>query len=126
MDIKNMKYADIVAWCAQNHRIDWLKAKTAEKVEVKVYPTTIDENGKKVIDKSQEPTIELRPITFIQLKAAFIDTFMPEARPSKKAKKKPTMADYIATLPNDADLTDEAVAEILAELFGEYEADTEE
>jgi hypothetical protein len=109
---KDMTIEDIISWCKKHGEIEWLKAKAAEKVEYKVYPKVrephLDEMGnlqytKKgkvkmhyVADKTKEPVIEMRPISFVQIKEAFIEKFMPEIKP--KAKEKATMYDIIAAL----------------------------
>lgn len=96
MDYKNMKIEDIISWCKEHGEVAWLKETAAKKVEYKVYPKIKGEDGKMHVDKSVEPTIELRPISFIQIKLAFVEKFMPEIAP-KKAKKK-SMYDLIAEL----------------------------
>lgn len=70
MDYQNMVFADIVDWCTANNQTKWLKDYAASK------------NNK---------------ITFIALKRAFVDKFMPEIAPKAKPKK-PTMVDIIANL----------------------------
>lgn len=113
MNYKTMKIEDIIKWCQDNNEVEWLKAKAAEKVDYKVYPTIkvakVDENGNPVLskkgkqlfanvaDKSKEPAIEKRPITFIQIKQAFCEKFMPEIMPKSKAKK-PSMYEIIKGL----------------------------
>lgn len=96
MDFKKMNITDIITWCQANNQVAWLKAEAAKKVPCKVYPK-VEKDGKKVADKSAKPTIELRPITFIQLKSSFVNTFMPEIAPKKK-EAKPTMYDIINAL----------------------------
>ena len=110
-DYKNCTIKDIMAWCKENGQIEWLKAKAAEEVEYKVYPKKkapkIDKktgeqarNAKgelvwtTVADKSKEPSVELRPISFVQLKTDWIAAF---GLGEPKAKKK-TMFDMIAEL----------------------------
>lgn len=96
MDFKTMNISDIITWCVANNQVAWLKAEAAKKVPCKVYPK-VEKDGKKVADKSAKPTVELRPITFIQLKSNFVNTFMPEIAPKKK-EAKPTMYDLINAL----------------------------
>lgn len=96
MDFKKMNIDDIIAWCKANGQIAWLKEIAATKVACEVYPK-VEKDGKKVADKSQKPTIEYRPITFIKLKTEFVNNFMPEIAPKAKAKE-PTMFDKIAAL----------------------------
>lgn len=96
MDFKTMNINDIINWCTANNQVAWLKAEAAKKVPCKVYPR-VEKDGKKVVDKSATPTIEMRPITFIQIKTNFVNKFMPELAPKKK-ENKPSMYDLIAAL----------------------------
>ena len=96
LDYKNMTIDDIIDWCVENGQTDWLKRKIKEKKPCKVYPR-IKVDGKSVADKSQEPKIEKRPISFIQVKIDFVDKFMPEIAPEKKVKE-PTFYDRIDNL----------------------------
>ena len=77
MNYQTMKIDDIISWCKENEQTAWLK-----KEATKTYPTS---NGKK------------RKVTFIELKKAFAEKFMPEILPVAK-EKKPTMFDKIAAL----------------------------
>lgn len=90
----------IIDYCKENDKVTWLKNKAAEKVDYKVYPRVkkVNENGKtvSVADKTQEPTIKKEKISFIQIKKAFCEEFMPEKLPDKK--KKPTMYELIENL----------------------------
>lgn len=97
MNYKTMTIDDIINWCQENKQVTWLKAKAKEKVEVKQFPKVKNEAGKMVADKTQAPTIVKAPITFIQIKKAFCEQFMPELLPQSKDKK-PTMYDKIAAL----------------------------
>ena len=96
MDYKKMNIGDIIVWCQANKQTEWLKATAAKQVPCKIYPK-VEKDGKKVIDKTATPTIEMRPITFIQLKNEFVKEFMPELMPKKK-ETKPTMYELIAAL----------------------------
>jgi hypothetical protein len=87
MDYKKMTIDDIIAWCQVNNQVAWLKAKAAEEVIVKQYPRVKNEAGKMVADKTAAPTLVKAPITFIQIKKAFCEKFMPEIMPKAKAKK---------------------------------------
>lgn len=108
MDYKTASLDEIIEWCKANNQVEWLKAKAQEKTECKIYPkitiTEVDkETGetieKKKVDKTATPTIEMRPITFMQIKLAFFEKFMPEFIPTAKEKpKKATMYDKIAAL----------------------------
>ena len=101
MNYKDMKIEDIIAWCQENNQVEWLKAEAAKKVPYNVYPRVKvkDEEGNVSwkVDKSKEPKIEMRPISFIQLKLSFVEKFLPELAPKAK-EKKPTMYDLIANL----------------------------
>ena len=101
MNYQDMKIEDIIKWCQENNQVEWLKKEASKKIEYKVYPRKKVKNadGKlvSVSDKSQEPKIEMRPISFIQLKLNFVNKFMPEIAP-KAQTKKPTMYDLIAAL----------------------------
>lgn len=90
---------DIINWCQENNQVAWLKAKASEKVERKVYPKveSVSKKGKKSWkqDKTKEPKIELVPISFVELKSAFLEHF--ELKEPAKSKK-PNMYDRIANL----------------------------
>lgn len=75
MNYKTMKFEDILAWCKQNNQIDWLKAKVNERVKDK-------ETG------------EMRDISFIEVKRAFCEMFMPNILPVAKSGRK-TMKDIM-------------------------------
>lgn len=96
LDYKNMTIDDIIDWCVANGETEWLKRKVNEKKACKVYPRK-KVDGKSVADKTAEPKIEKRPISFIQLKIDFVDKFMPEIAPEKKSKE-PTFYDRIKNL----------------------------
>lgn len=96
MNYKTMTINDIIAWCKANNQIEWLKAEGAKMVDYKVYPKVM-KDGKKVVDKSATPTIEKRPISFIQIKNDFVNMFMPEIAPKNK-ESKPSMYDLIKAL----------------------------
>ncbi len=80
----------IQAFCIEHKHTAWYN----EQLE-KVYPQTIyprvekevDGKIKKVLDKSQAPTIEMKPITYVQLKANFLEKFYPELIKDKKSNK---------------------------------------
>lgn len=89
MDYKAMKIGDIVNWCVANKQVDWLK-----KISETTYPV-LTKDGEPVLDKKGNPKI--RKISFIEIKLAFVEKFMPEIAPEKKPKK-PTMYEIIANL----------------------------
>lgn len=101
MNYQTIKIEDIIAWCKANGQVEWLKATASQKVPCKVYPRikSTNANGKvvSVVDKTAEPKEELRPITFIQIKQAFVEKFMPEIAPKAK-EKKPSMYELISNL----------------------------
>lgn len=77
MNYKDMKIEDIINWCQKHNEIEWLKAEANK--------TFITKAGKQ------------RNITFIELKLAFVNKFMPDIAPKAKPKK-PTMYELIAKL----------------------------
>lgn len=96
MDYTTMNIDDIIKYCQEQgpEAVAWLKEIAEKKVEYKIYPR-IKVDGKSVADKSQEPKIEMRPISFVQLKTAFCEKFglgMP------KQPAQPTMFDKIKAL----------------------------
>ena len=75
-------------YCKQEEsRKAWYNAKVKEQYPVAVFPKGAD--GKP--DKSQAPTTEMRPITFITLQAEFIKAFFPEYAPNAKKPAKENM-----------------------------------
>lgn len=86
----------IIDYCKEHGEVKWLKEIAAQTVDCKVYPR-IKKDGKSVADKTQEPKIEKRPVSFIQIRNAFAEKFMPELAPQRKPKA-PTMYDRIAAL----------------------------
>jgi hypothetical protein len=72
-----MNIQDIIDWCKANDQVDWLKETAATPVTSKSGNT--------------------HQITFIELKIAFVEKFMPEIAPEKKVKK-PSMYEIIANL----------------------------
>ena len=71
-------------YCSQeDSRRAWYNAEVQKTVPCAVFPKGAD--GKK--DRSQQPTIENRKITFIQIKQDFIAEYFPELAPKKKEKK---------------------------------------
>jgi hypothetical protein len=101
-----VKYKDIdldyiIKYCQEqgSEAVAWLKETAQKKVNVKVYPRVQQEKDGKTIsvaDTTKEPKVEERKITFIQLKKAFVEKFMPDIMP--KSKKKESMYDIIAAL----------------------------
>ena len=112
-DFRHITIEEIIAWCKENNQVEWLKATAAKQVETKIYPRVkvakTDGEGNPILnkkgkvaytyrtDKTAEPKVELRPITFIQIKQAFCEKFMPELLPNG-GKKKQTMFDLINSL----------------------------
>ena len=95
---KNWKIDDIIEWCKENNQVEWLKQESQKKVERKVYPKveSVSKGGKKSWkqDKTKPYTVELAPISFMELKANFLAKFLDI---TPKAKK-PTMYEKIASL----------------------------
>ena len=89
MDYKSMKIEDIIKWCQDNAQVAWLK-----EIAAKPMPTK-DKDKNQIIDEDGNPVFH--QITFIELKLAFVEKFMPEIAP-KKAPKKPTMFELIEKL----------------------------
>lgn len=111
LNTKNLTLEQIIEFCKEHNDIAWLKETAAKKVPVEVYPKTkapkIDpETGEQlksakgkplfvsVPDTTKEPTVEMRPISFIQLKSEFMAHFAL----GEPKNKKPTMYDIIAAL----------------------------
>jgi hypothetical protein len=95
--------ADIIEYCKKNKEIEWLKETAKKQVPTKVYPRKkvekVDAEGNvtvvSVADKSQKPKVEMRRISFVQLKTEFLEKF--NLMPEKKAKQ-PNMYDIIDAL----------------------------
>lgn len=108
---KDWDINDIIQYCKENKQVDWLKETAAKKVPCSIYPRkkiqkvdatgapVFNSKGKPVMvsvaDKDAKPTVELRPITFVQIKTEFAEKFGFKAE--AKAKKA-TMYDIIAAL----------------------------
>ena len=92
MNYKSMKIEDIIAWCQENNQVGWLKEQIAL-----TFPVMKEVDGEKVqvLDKKGNP--KERKITFIELKLAFAEKFMPEIAPKGEPKKK-TMYELIEAL----------------------------
>lgn len=82
MDYKHMTQDDIIEWCQANGQVEWLK-----EIINKPIPT-YDEEGQ---------PLDERDITFVELKVAFVNKFMPEIKPAAKPIK-PSMKDRINAL----------------------------
>lgn len=99
MNYKNINQDFIFSYCEENGQLEWLLEVTSQKTAYKVYPrkkvTVTAEDGttktKSVVDKTQEPKIEYRPISFIAVKNEFCEKFMPELLPKASETKKPTL-----------------------------------
>jgi len=97
-----MTIEDIISWCKANNQVAWLKAKAKETVIAERYTKrikTINDKGKEVwvADKTSPKEKFKVPITYVQIKVAFCEKFMPEIMP-KKAERKPNMYDIIGEL----------------------------
>jgi beta-lactamase class D len=110
LNFKTMNIDDIINWCKQNNEVDWLKREAAKTINVERYTRRVkkvDENGNVVLSKNKKPiwiadktspkvTVK-QPITFVQIKYAFCEAFMPDIIPAAE-KKAPTMYDLIKNL----------------------------
>lgn len=77
MNYRDMKIEDIIKYCQEHNEVAWLKETAA-----KTLPTA--DGGE-------------RKISFIEIKLAFVNKFMPEIAPKAK-EKKPSMYEIIANL----------------------------
>lgn len=96
---KDWQIDDIIAWCQANNQIEWLKTTAAKTVKRDIYPKVpnISKTGKHTMvqDKNAKPIgSETTPITFVELKKEFIETFFEK----KEKEKKVSMYDRIANL----------------------------
>lgn len=95
---------NIIAWCEENGKQEWLLAKYKEEKPYKFYPRK--DSGKKnkkgypiyVADKSQQPRVEIKPISFTDIKFQFFKEFIPELAPKSTKVKEPTMADKLEAM----------------------------
>lgn len=83
-------------YCQENKKVKWLK-ELAQETEKRTKRSTITVSGDngEPIEREVEEEVE-QPISFITLRARFVDEFMPEIK--KGAKKKPTFRDLIAAM----------------------------
>lgn len=94
---------DIIEYCKANKQVDWLKEIASKKIIVKRHTERIQKMSAKTgklewfVDKSSPVVEEETNITFVQIKRAFCEKFMPEIMPKAKPKK-PTMFDLINAL----------------------------
>lgn len=82
----------IFNWCEANNQLEWLVTISEEKIKAPVYPRkeykTKDGKVKTKPDNTQAPIkYEERVRNFMEVKAAFIDKFMPELKPKAKQAK---------------------------------------
>lgn len=82
-----IKLEDIIKYCQENKQVKWLKEINAEQVP----SFETNEEGVKVPVLDEEGNQVMRDKTFIEIKIAFVDKFMPDVAPLRKPKK--------ATLP---------------------------
>lgn len=88
------KKEDIIQWCKDNNKVEWLKAVRAEKKQVKVYPKIPNAQGKLVEDRSAEPRLVSKPMDFLTIKRRLMAEFFA----SEKKSKKSTFLDEIDAL----------------------------
>lgn len=101
-----IKLDDIIAYCQENKQVKWLKELTAEKVpewqKNDKGEHLLDDDGKKVPVLDEEGNQVMRDKTFIEIKIAFVDKFMPDVAPLRKPKKTTLpMIDRIAALEEE-------------------------
>ena len=94
---KNISSDDIINWCVENKQVEWLKEEAQKQIPHKIYPK-VERNGKKKMDKTQEPIGETyKRITFVEMKLDFCDKFFPVLSPERQDKKE-SMFDRIMAL----------------------------
>ena len=109
--IMDWEFDEIYKWCEEHNELAWLKQVGETMVDVKVYPRIkapkMDANGEPernkkgqikyttIADKTQEPKIVQRRITFVQIKTEFLKKFNLAPAP---AKKKTTMYDILDSI----------------------------
>lgn len=108
MNYQKMTIDDIIGWCEENNQVEWLQRIAAKTTKVKRHTGRIkvyDEAKQKYIykaDKTSPVVVKEQPISFMEIKTAFVDKFMPEIKPEKK-EKYPTMFDRIKKLKAEAE-----------------------
>lgn len=96
-----LKLDDIIKYCEENNQVEWLQDYALERVPV-FYDDIVDENGNPVPVLNEDGDQETRDRTFIEIKLAFVDKFMPEIAPTRKSKTKgPNMYARIRNLKKD-------------------------
>lgn len=95
MKVKEVTPQFIAQWCKENGKVDWYKAEATKIVDCLVYPRVKNEEGKNVADKSQEPKVEKRAVTFLQFKNTFIETFGAEIGIARKTAPKTNFRNLI-------------------------------
>lgn len=102
-EVKNIKLIDmdyIIKYCKENKEVKWLKEISKKEVSYTRYPKVKDAEGKLHVDKTQPPKTTTGRISFLQIRLAFCEKFMPELLPPK-VEKKPSMYDIIDALEDD-------------------------
>lgn len=89
------KKAEIIQWCKDNGKVEWLKKIRAEKKTVEVYPKVPNVEGKLVEDRSAEPKIIMKDMDFLTIKRRLMSEFFPAG---EKKSKKTTFLDEIDAL----------------------------
>lgn len=75
---------DIIQWCKDNDKVEWLKNIRAEKKTAKVYPKVVNAEGKLVADKSAAPTIVEKDMDYLTIKRRLMSEFFSTTKKSKK------------------------------------------
>lgn len=86
----------IMNYCKENNKVEWLKS-LARETEMRTKKTKVmaaDENGE-MQEREVAEEVE-QPISFISLRARFVDECMPEIK--KGSKKKTTFRDLIEAM----------------------------
>ena len=100
MNYKKMNQEDILNWCIENNELEWLDAKLAEKTTAEYHTQRVkvwsEEKQKEVwvADKTSPKVTKEIPISFIEVKNAFCEKFMPELLPAKK-EEAPSLRDKV-------------------------------
>ena len=99
---------DIIAWCTENDKMDWLIEESAKTVTVERHigrVKKLEADGSPALNKAGNPIWIAdkaspkkqfkQPITFVELKYNFCEKFMPDKLPKATKEKAPTMLDKI-------------------------------
>ena len=98
-DFKKMNQEEFETLVASKGKaaLAWYIEQLKTEVPTKVYPRIKNAEGKSVVDKNQEPKIEMRAKSFIAIKSEFATKFAPQLAPKAK-EKAPSRDDRISRL----------------------------